>query len=232
MKKSGLLFLLILSVSFLARAQSVLSFNVHTIVGFKNVVVQGDTVRDSIQVINHGPASFSGYITFNNGKDSAGVSKIFVDSSGYNVSALAAGSTKFFQLNRKYSTANTSPPGPFNTGINVVVIWPSITAANFTFKDSIRDTVNVLWANGIQNYYTEASFNIYPNPAQSQVTIISPDSGEENIEEVKVYDLLGNTLTVYKKQRVLDIASLPKGCWLLEVKFSDGRIGRKKLLIQ
>jgi len=232
MKKSGLLFLLILSASFSARAQSVLSFKAHTIFGFKNAVVQGDSVRDSVQIINHGPASFTGRIILNTGKDSAGVSRIFLDSIGFNVVALPADSTKFFTLTRNYRTAGTNPSGPYSTGINVVVIWPSITATNFTFKDSLRDTVTVLLVNGIQNYYTEASFNIYPNPAQTEVTISSPDMGDETIEEVKVYDLLGNALTVFKKQRVLDIANLPKGCWLLEVKFSNGRLGRKKLLIQ
>ena len=74
---------------------------------------------------------------------------------------------------------------------------------------------------------------IFPNPALDRVTI---RLGEGRLESVRLFDLSGREISVYRnlsgRQFAMDLASLEKGCYLLQVESADGRQQVKKLLVQ
>jgi hypothetical protein len=80
--------------------------------------------------------------------------------------------------------------------------------------------------------YKPLAVSIYPNPAKSKVSIVSSNG----IHELSITDLVGRTLL--KKQfnqlnnAELDIASLPKGIYLLKVQGNDGNWQVQKLLVE
>jgi hypothetical protein len=234
MKKILFSFSLILLAAGTLCAQGTLSFSVHHLLGKKDTVPEWTTVTDSIIIKNNGPGLYSGSLGFQtNDIDSANTPAQFVDTTSYFGITLAPGASRYLKLTRTYLTANTPTHGVFRTGINVIVIWPVYNSnQNFMFKDTLRDTVVVMLATGIKELGSGTSLRIYPNPTHSSITIDNNDSANLEVEEIVIYDELGKACYRYKKQRVVDVGNLPKGFWMVEVRFTNGQRGRRKLLIQ
>lgn len=73
----------------------------------------------------------------------------------------------------------------------------------------------------------EISFVVYPNPANTQVTVLT--SGE--ITSLKLIDLNGKIVLSNNSvtESTFDISTLPQGLYVVEVE-SDGKLGRKKFI--
>ena len=82
---------------------------------------------------------------------------------------------------------------------------------------------NVTAVNNVDNQ----QFTYFPNPVKDVLNIQT----DAKIAVVKIFDITGrNVLTTQQKQ--LDVSALPSGYYLLQVRFSQGQIATKKILIQ
>lgn len=75
---------------------------------------------------------------------------------------------------------------------------------------------------------TKNEFKIYPNPAQDFINI----SGNKEISSVQFYDLSGKLVknhSLNSKQTNLNIASLPKGIYILKI-ISEGKVQAHKII--
>ncbi|MGK4566131.1 T9SS type A sorting domain-containing protein [Flavobacterium sp. 3HN19-14] len=83
--------------------------------------------------------------------------------------------------------------------------------------------------------FNESNFMIYPNPAASIVNI-SLQNTTENIESIRIYDVLGKTIRTVKsldtKQTALDVSGLSKGVYMLEIMTNNKFRQVRKLIIQ
>jgi len=83
--------------------------------------------------------------------------------------------------------------------------------------------------------FDDASLVIYPNPAQT-VVHLEVQNSIERISKVTLYDLLGQAIKVVNTPATatvsLDLASLPKGVYLLEITADSNAKVTKKLIIE
>ncbi len=77
----------------------------------------------------------------------------------------------------------------------------------------------------------DLSFQIYPNPAKDQITIIS--NQVENIE-VFIRDITGQIKKIIKinKKEVIDLQTLDVGIYFISFIGEDGSVSSQKLVIQ
>ena len=72
--------------------------------------------------------------------------------------------------------------------------------------------------------FTESSIKIYPNPTNGRLNINL--SSESTLENIKIYNLLGEMVMESKKQN-LNINKLAAGVYLLEIKTTEGLLTKK-----
>ena len=83
----------------------------------------------------------------------------------------------------------------------------------------------------VKNNNTISELVIYPNPAQTEITIQSPIK----IQAIEISNGLGqiiSTKTVDTKKINLNISNLSKGIYFVKILLEDGTIQIKKLIIQ
>ena len=99
-----------------------------------------------------------------------------------------------------------------------------------TISGCPSDTSNVIsYFAGINEYSSENGITIYPNPANDNITIKIEDLRFENLE-LRINDIVGNTVfvkTLYNKVTNIDISSLAKGMYFVEVKTERGVVVKK-----
>lgn len=80
------------------------------------------------------------------------------------------------------------------------------------------------------NTFTNHTFSVFPQPANEQIEVIS----NEQIESYKIFDLNGQVLTeeYYFKNKIIDVANLPKGIYLLQLLNNNNFISTKKIIIE
>lgn len=81
-------------------------------------------------------------------------------------------------------------------------------------------------ATGIDKF-KEIAFNIYPNPGVNKINISTDDN--TLIDKIKIYNQLGQELIQAYNVNTIEISSLPKGVYIIEV-ISGASIVRKKLI--
>ncbi len=69
--------------------------------------------------------------------------------------------------------------------------------------------------------------NLYPNPVQNSLQVISSN---EQITEIKIYDVLGKE-AISTKEKNIDVSGLQEGVYFLQVKTVDGT-ATKKIIVQ
>lgn len=84
-----------------------------------------------------------------------------------------------------------------------------------------------------------AGFEMFPNPANTEMTIVIPDALIYNALSIGIYDNFGKqilnseiTLTESNRSHVFDIASLENGVYFVKVVTASGEIVMKKLLLK
>ena len=144
-------------------------------------------------------------------------------------------------------------PYPANDWDGLTYDVLSTPDSGFIFVGSNSDTTQRVWvvktdkygcdsvgcqnATGIaQSVIQSSSFNIYPNPATIQATVLY--TVPENTQKVNllVYDITGRTieqvpLNKYAHQTFLDVGDFSAGMYLVELKTDDGMVV-KKLVVE
>lgn len=111
----------------------------------------------------------------------------------------------------------------FKPGNNVVVVWPftTQTAAIDTFQTIVY--FNNIGVQGINDPTPIPGLSVYPNPAQAETYIYSPNTG---LERVRILDTYGREISTIPGNRAhkmnLPLEGLPAGIYLLEVFGSAG----------
>ncbi|MCC5918927.1 MAG: T9SS type A sorting domain-containing protein [Cryomorphaceae bacterium] len=101
------------------------------------------------------------------------------------------------------------------------------------YQGDMTDTCWLGSTIGVENF-EQQSFQIYPNPATSEVTI-SNSSEIYLISSIVIYDLSGNVLQRHEglsvAEKTIDISQLRSGMYVLGIIDGDGGYYRKKLQI-
>ncbi len=98
------------------------------------------------------------------------------------------------------------------------------------------DTSNVLsnFSVGVNNNYFETNYNIYPNPSKSIITIVNSN---QKILNIKIIDILGNTLFtsdshIYPSESSnINISSFPNGVYYIILN-TESNIYQRKIVKQ
>ncbi len=131
---------------------------------------------------------------------------------------------------------------PWCFGYNVISPPPSMIV-RFTFKsDSINTNKegwmidNLEWrlggCEGVTEFQNKTTLELSPNPATTSITITS----STNIKEIKLINLLGesvindNWLTVNGNSAVVDVSSLSKGIYFVQITTSSGSVNDKNVV--
>jgi hypothetical protein len=228
-----LLTLILLATNGLRAQVSNFVFFPHSLLGAKTNIPAGLIVPDSISLKNNGPAIYSGFIgAYTFLEDSASPTQltlISTDTFGF-FSNIQVSQILNFHLTQTYTV--TSQGGHYRIGNNVIVIWPILSNGGMS-RDTLRDTVFILNSYvGINKLNVTNLFNLYPNPAHSVFSIGNESPGIRLVEEVRILDLKGRLVRNFLKQDVVDVGDLPKGIYLVEVLFSNGSVGRRKLMME
>lgn len=78
----------------------------------------------------------------------------------------------------------------------------------------------VCWATSLENYQNTFWFKLFPNPV---VDILKIDlQGKAEVQKVRIYTMLGTLTKEEKGIAQLDISSLSKGIYLIEIKTNKG----------
>ena len=70
----------------------------------------------------------------------------------------------------------------------------------------------------INNIINDDGFTIYPNPTKEKFNIQT----SSKIENIKIYDVFGKLLKVYKKQDIYSISNLAIGVYLIQIQSNEG----------
>jgi hypothetical protein len=208
-------------------------FSPHSLMGAQTNIPQGTIVPDSIYLKNIGPASsYLGTIVIQTSLENPVTPTTFIPISTDSFPNVFIHDSTYFQfpLHQTYSTV--AQGGKYRIGNNVIVVWPILNNTGMS-HDTIRDTVyiNSSFA-GISKLDVNDLFWMYPNPSHSFVHIGIESVPTRAIAEVRLFDMKGRLVNSYLKQEIIDVGDLPKGMYFVEVLFSDGTVGRRKLLME
>ncbi|HEV7230323.1 MAG TPA: T9SS type A sorting domain-containing protein [Bacteroidia bacterium] len=212
-------------------AQSSLTFTPHSISHLQDTVQEQSTVTDTVTLYNNGPAAFSGVISFSTGLDSlpGGPGQNIIDTAAV-FTNIPVNSSASFGITRTYLTPNTSPPGRFRTGNNVIVVWPVYRTGSGTTIDTVKGTVFVYKKEKPHKISFDGLFDLYPNPSFSSITIV-PKTGFL-LSATLIYGMDGTLVRTLGSETRVCLSDLPKGMYLIELLFQDGSVGRQKLVLQ
>jgi hypothetical protein len=105
--------------------------------------------------------------------------------------------------------------------INVNEVFGTETVSSIVYQDSARITT----AFSIDELELESGVNVYPNPAQNQVTVDFTDV--VTVRSIEVFDVQGRMVSFEKvnrstKRELLDIANLREGMYYLRITAEEG----------
>jgi PKD repeat protein len=84
----------------------------------------------------------------------------------------------------------------------------------------------------IEHYITVediAGFTLYPNPCRDILTVEAPD-----MKQISIYDMVGKCVIkeeAYPTHQEIDISSLMRGVYIVSVRYKNGKVQGKKLIV-
>ncbi|WP_312825021.1 T9SS type A sorting domain-containing protein [Epilithonimonas sp.] len=110
----------------------------------------------------------------------------------------------------------------------------NITGVNFVhdnfsgsaYIDNIKINDQILAVNDV----TKASIKLYPNPVKDILKINLSDN--ENINEINIYNVAGQKLKTISKQTEINVESLSKGVYLIDIKTDKNKTYNSKFIKQ
>ena len=71
------------------------------------------------------------------------------------------------------------------------------------------------------------NFIIYPNPANDNIYISA-----ENVRKVEIYNIMGDIVATYDNSKIVNIAALPVGSYVIRVLTNSGVVTEKINIIR
>jgi hypothetical protein len=153
-------------------------------------------------------------------------------------SYLDGSATSLVYLN---SNNNVAKVGSYNKGsannyyldgvIDELALWNTAIGGN---------ELNDILADGMINYtsvesITSADFSIYPNPANSNATLVLPSNFSEGITSLKVYNVMGavvkEDVISSTKTYALNVENLAKGLYFILLQ-NNGAIAQQSIVVE
>ena len=113
---------------------------------------------------------------------------------------------------------------PSVAGIGVWTITYDFTDANGCTGQSFQ-TVNVDGCSGL-NENTELKYSVFPNPAESNFTVVS----EIEFDEIKLIDLNGRLLQTFNSNEQVDVTELSSGVYIIEMEYLGQRYSERLMI--
>lgn len=134
-------------------------------------------------------------------------------------------------------------PGSFNSVENrfysALSKFPLLTISSYTVGSTVYKggMINTLVANGIKNSNENNTFFAFPNPVTNGDLFLK-SGNEGHLKEVEITNILGQVILYHSTYDIntsgikkIDVSSLQKGVYFLNIKGSDGSI-TKKIIIE
>ena len=77
---------------------------------------------------------------------------------------------------------------------------------------------------GVKKPFDIAGFDIYPNPATKEITVVNPQQSNSDNSIISIYNMQGQFILMQSMQQVktvIDVSKLARGCYILKVNGSD-----------
>lgn len=211
---SALFFLLVIGTN----AQASFGFANTSTLGLSDTVLMNATVTYGVSVKNTGNQPFSGNFTVYVAiQDTSNMFLVSVDSTNLQTPSLLAGDSAGVTITHDID------PLKFMDGNNTVVIWPASPTTGTT--DSIFRDIFVITFQKTDELSIN-QLNIYPNPVSDFLMIRT----EFEVENVRISDMNGK-LVMTTNETKLNLGSLDKGTYIIELNTTDGKTLRKKIMV-
>lgn len=218
MIKKLVLALFVLFTSYEVNAQASIGFANNNTPGLSDTLIKNSTITYGVFVQNTGTQPFvSPFIVLVGVLDSA-MAYQNIDSIFVGTTTLQPGDTTNVLI------THTVDGSKFMDGGNTVVIWPE--APGYITTDTIYKNVFVIDFNDLEEF-ADNEMIIYPNPVHDFITIRS----DQRLEKVRIYDLNGK-LVLDSKNTSINISGIQPAIYLIEIKDVNGKILRRKIVVE
>lgn len=218
MKKYFLLiFLSFLLISNKSIGQDSLIINPYSVLIGNDTLPAGSTDSISFWVYNIASTPFNDSIKLFTSVQDSIFTFIYnpIDTVDFGPIVIPAYDSTQFTLYNFYDIA----PTRFHYDINVIVIWPA--ASSLSFYDSLFYNQFITIANGVDEIDLLHLIKAYPNPAINKITL--ENEGENNIEEVRIYDSKGRLVESLNKPEFICTEAWVPGMYLINIQLKDGK---------
>ena len=79
---------------------------------------------------------------------------------------------------------------------------------------------------GVSNNAVKAGLQVYPNPAVDVVSV----TAKKSIEVINIFDMTGKKVKSFKGTNQVNVSSLAKGTYILQVFYGGGAVETTKLM--
>jgi len=119
----------------------------------------------------------------------------------------------------------------FEGAIDEMALWSSAISGN-ELTDILND--GMINYTSVQNI-ASANFSIYPNPANSNATLVLPSNYSEENTSLKIYDVMGavvkEDVISSTKTYALNVENLAKGLYFIQLQ-NNGTISQQSIVVQ
>jgi type IX secretion system substrate protein len=174
-----------------------------------------DNYIHNITVQNKSAVPLTGTIYLVAAIDSSGGALISIDTVGTRiVTNFGLNDTVGISYNEIYNVANG-----YKTGGNIIVVWP--VASFGVTVDTLRKYVTIINAisvNEINKLYN--NFSVYPNPSKNYIHINQYDKIKV-VKRVRIFDVHGRMVYEDEFKSKIDISTLSKGIYFLQLEMKN-----------
>lgn len=111
----------------------------------------------------------------------------------------------------------------------------SYSASIGSIAISLTEELNCVPVGLMETYLDESDFEIYPNPANSELVIQLNEIHDSNSSIIRMYSLTGSLVfenTVINEKTTIDVSFLPAGFYYIQVKAISGMSTKKVVLVR
>lgn len=111
----------------------------------------------------------------------------------------------------------------------------SYSASIGSIAISLTEELNCVPVGLMETYLDESDFEIYPNPANSELMVQLNEIHDSNSSIIRMYSLTGSLVfedTVINEKTTIDVSFLPAGFYYIQVKDTSGMSTKKVVLVR
>lgn len=186
---------------------------------------QDSIIEYTVVVVNNGNAAINGAISvraYHNADYST-----WYEKTEFVVNNFEVGQSQTVTFNDTVQVNDARYKG----GNNILVIWPHSDSPNIQVPDSLGDSI---WVDGLVGVKDPEVFfarvKVGPNPVSDGLNL-RYTKDQHKLEYVRIMNTTGQVLRQYDKaiSRV-EFADLPRGLYLVEIRYRDGVSGTYRIL--